>query len=144
LTLVTSNFQQLITSDLCIKELTRPDGEWLKSLGVLAKELDDVSVLTSYIKQYPKIHRPDAALLPISLEEKALLLTGDPDLREAAEREGIEVHGPLWLLDLLVSEKILGELDAADSLEQMLRMGSRLPSDECAKRIERWRKPGVT
>ena len=66
------------------------------------------------------------------------LVTGDRHLREAAEKEGVEVSGVLWLLDEMVAVSVIGEQDVARGLQAMINCGARLPHDECQKRLLRW------
>ncbi len=55
------------------------------------------------------------------------LLTGDGKLRKQAQKDGLQVHGALWLLDLMVDCQVVGLQQAADALEDMLMRGARLP-----------------
>lgn len=67
------------------------------------------------------------------------LLTGDGKLRRQAIRDGLQVHGALWLLDLMVEHQILNVTDAATALEHMLTDGARLPASECQIRLLDWK-----
>ncbi|MBE0467410.1 MAG: DUF3368 domain-containing protein [Candidatus Desulforudis sp.] len=66
------------------------------------------------------------------------MLTGDKDLRTAAQDEGIVVHGTLWVLDQLVEQHAAPPHEIAAALKRMLQKGSRLPRLECEKRLRRW------
>lgn len=66
------------------------------------------------------------------------LLTGDGRLRKQAERDNLEVHGALWLLDQLVEHSIVEAHHAADSLRQMLHHGARFPHDAYQVRLATW------
>jgi len=82
----------------------------------------------------------DASVLHIASSRQAILLAGDKVLRRCAKEQGIEVHGLLWVLDLLVSRGKLLPGVAADRLEQLTRQGTtRLPDTECRQRIKKWR-----
>jgi predicted nucleic acid-binding protein len=72
--------------------------------------------------------------------QKAILLTGDRHLTEAANREGVATHGTLWVLDEMVRLGIVARGKAAQALEQMLERGSRLPQAGCEKRLQQWRE----
>lgn len=65
-----------------------------------------------------------------------MLLTGDGSLREAAEREGVQVHGTIWLLDLMIEHDIIDKQERAASLKHMIESGSRLPCEEIRDRLE--------
>jgi hypothetical protein len=67
------------------------------------------------------------------------LVTGDGPLRKTASADGVDVKGILFILDELVRNELLQPNIAADKLEHLLVIGSRLPKNECNKRIEEWR-----
>lgn len=48
------------------------------------------------------------------------LLTGDGKLRRQAQKEGIQVRGALWLLDLMTEHHTITSSVAAQALENML------------------------
>ncbi len=82
----------------------------------------------------------DASVLFLSSARETVLLTSDKVLRRCATERGIEVHGLLWSLDLLVSRGKILPGAAADRLEQMAALGTgRLPEKECRQRIRKWR-----
>ena len=66
------------------------------------------------------------------------LVTGDRHLREAAEAEGVQVSGLLWLLDQLVETALIGKRTARRSLQAIRDRGARLPEDECERRMLEW------
>ncbi|MHB8995211.1 MAG: PIN domain-containing protein [Armatimonadota bacterium] len=80
----------------------------------------------------------DLYALLLALEQRWGLLTGDRELREAAEGHGLEVHGLLWVLDELVDAELLAMRAAARALQRILDDGARLPADECDKRLLHW------
>ena len=82
----------------------------------------------------------DLAALIVARENGAILLTGDRRLSELAAQQNLEAHGVLWLLDLMVAQKVLTGHEAADGLEAISRMGARLPPSECQQRLRLWRK----
>jgi predicted nucleic acid-binding protein len=82
----------------------------------------------------------DLLALSYSKIEGHVLLTNDKSLRSAAKTENVPFHGVLWLLDELVSENVLSGADAMVALNKMRDTGSRLPAEECEKRIRRWSK----
>jgi predicted nucleic acid-binding protein len=83
----------------------------------------------------------DVSVLFLCLKTGAILLTGDGLLRRNAMERGIEVHGVLWVLDTLIARSAISPQVAADRLETLLERGiSRLPMEECKKRLTKWRK----
>ena len=55
------------------------------------------------------------------------LLTGDKDLRAAAENEAVVVMGTVWLLKQLVILQLITGDEARNSLTLMKNAGRRLP-----------------
>lgn len=104
---------------------------------------DQVLEAADLISQNPSTSMPDLFAYLAAREQSAILLTGDSRLREFAEANGINVHGVLWILDLIVQYEILLPLRAAQVLKQILDCGSFLPADACAQRLKDWEAPGA-
>lgn len=83
----------------------------------------------------------DVSCYLLAQETGRPLLTGDGKLRRQAHKDGLQVYGALWLLDLMVMHQVVEPLQAANALEDMLLRGARLPSGECETRLLQWRKP---
>jgi hypothetical protein len=85
----------------------------------------------------------DASVLFLAIREKAILLSGDKQLRKKARLRTVAVHGTLWIMDQLVGEDKLPAAVAADRLEALIERTGKgrryLPIDECEIRIRRWR-----
>jgi len=105
-------------------------------LGGLPPEA--VSLAERFASQHWKPQSPDLFALAMAKLEEAVLVTGDKDLREAAEAEEIEVHGTLWLMEAMVKQKVLTARRAHSSLRRMLKSDRRLPEGECRKLLRRW------
>ncbi len=129
--------QELIAPDVVIEELHTPDGEDLVDLGLRVMELSGSQVLMvlDLAERYARPSRQDLFALVLSREIEAILLTGDGSLREAAEREGVQVHGTIWLLDQMVEHEIIDKQERAASLKLMVESGSRLPWEEIKARL---------
>lgn len=113
----------------------------LAEKGLQLIELSPSEILDLYnLKQaQPCTSLPDIASYVAAIKINGILLTGDKALRSFAE-ERLEVHGLLWVIDLFVHYQILTPEDASICLELMLRdPNTRLPKDECTKRINKWR-----
>jgi predicted nucleic acid-binding protein len=85
-----------------------------------------------------RVSLPDASAYWLAHTLGAILLSGDSVVRKGAMREGIEVRGVLWVLDLLVEKAALPPTEAAARLQEMLKNNSFLPYAECSARIRRW------
>lgn len=81
----------------------------------------------------------DMACLHLAEDRDMILVSGDGLLRKRAESRGIEVHGTLWLMELMVERETLLPLAAADKLEHLLSKGRRLPEVDCQRLLAQWR-----
>lgn len=80
----------------------------------------------------------DCLALAIAKFRGIVLLTGDRRLRQTAEKEGVMVHGSLWIFDeLLRCERITADEYKHFMLELKKHNGDRirLPESEIDKRI---------
>lgn len=136
---VLDNVPGLYMADLVLHELKRaPSPERLISGGVGAVRLSGVQVAAVYAlaQTNPSISWQDAASLIAAEAMGAILLTGDSRLRSAAIQRGTEVHGTLWLLEMLVDAHSLDPKLGRDSLHKMLDGGSRFPRRD-VERLDR-------
>lgn len=91
-------------------------------------------------EKYRRLSVPDLSVLVLAKEQKMPLITGDKDLKKASFHEKVTCYGVLWILDIMVSEKIVAGKRAVDALSLMRNRGRYLPEDECIKRINIWGK----
>ena len=127
------------------EEVFTPDTGLLLRLGIQVSGLTGAqltALIDTLAGRYPRASLRDLSSLILARDEGSVLVTGDKALRKAAEKEGVEVHGVLWVLDRLVSEAGLLPVEAARSLRLMLRGGARLPKVEVEKRLREWEGDG--
>jgi predicted nucleic acid-binding protein len=120
------------------REIKTSGGPDLLAMGlkVLALEPDGVALAQDYSSIERRLSLPDAMALALAKVGGHVLLAGDASLRALAEREGVESHGVLWVLDQLEAEGVL----ANDELSASLTIISehprcRLPKEEIRKRL---------
>lgn len=99
--------------------------EW--GLVIRALDGDEIEAVIDLGSTYARPSRTDLATLVVADNENGILVTGDAALRDAAEGEGIEVHGTLWIVDALVAQEIVRKREAARSLQLMMDGDRRLP-----------------
>jgi predicted nucleic acid-binding protein len=130
-----------LAPDVIVRELSTTVRRELSACGLQEIELSPEQILevARVAALYPALSDPDLFALALARSLKVGLLTGDRRLRDAADREGIAVHGLLWLLDQLVNRQITSPLEAAAALERMISRGARLPEVEVEQRLHRWR-----
>ncbi|MBN2569842.1 MAG: DUF3368 domain-containing protein [Deltaproteobacteria bacterium] len=131
---------RFITTDFIYEELKQPAGADLISLGLETQSLgpDLVLEMVEMIQNYPRPSRIDISGLVLARHLKVPLLSGDGELRKATGREGIKLHGTLFLLDKMVEHRLITPTEAAQALSRMLLCRSRLPEKECTKRFDAW------
>jgi len=131
----------LLIPDLTFDELLTPDTTLLVELGLqirglTGKQLAEVQGVLA--ARYPKPSVVDLTSLVLARDFSVVLLTGDSKLRAAAEAEGVDAHGVLWLLDRMLAANVLAPAEASRSLRLILHAGARLPSDEVDTRLGDW------
>jgi predicted nucleic acid-binding protein len=128
------------TADAVGRELLQPPVEVFLDAGLRLVPLTGSQVLevARLSEQHLQPSAADLSALVVARASGAILLTGDRALRRAAEREGVEVHGILWLLDMLVETDALTPENAAGALHKMLVAGARLPAAETRARLDGW------
>jgi predicted nucleic acid-binding protein len=120
-------------------ELKERHSELLEA-GLKVKSLTPESVKkTEFLtEQYPRPSMMDHSALALAIQEKCLLLTGDKDLRIAAKKEGIRVHGTIWIVEQLLNQKLIELQKARNCFDKMKAKGSRLPWADAEKLLNEW------
>jgi len=124
------------------EELEAAHAERLLRLGLQKRELtgDQVEEVVVLAQRYLGPSRADLFCLVLAKAEHATLVTSDKSLREAAEQEGIPVHGTLWILDFLVRNDLVHRQQAAAALRRMVENNRWLPQEAVAERLRQWRR----
>jgi hypothetical protein len=129
-----------LSPDVILEELLVPPGRDLLAMGLEKQSLSGAQVLAvvEMVAKHRAPSRNDLFALVLAKAEGGTLLTSDRNLRKAAEREGVLVHGVLWLLDLMIHRKIITKPEAAAATRRMQESGSRLPEREVKERLRKW------
>lgn len=133
---------EFVVTDFVYRELGQPDGAELQQLGltVLPLEAESIQALFGLRVELNNSSLADVSCYYLASAHDWTLLTGDGALRTAGIRNGMTVHGVLWLLDELEEHALVTPEGLADALESMCRHGARLPVAECERRIRKWRE----
>ncbi len=134
---------EIIIPDLIVaEELQSIEVQQLFNWGVRVQGLSPSQVIEVYtLAQFHRsVSVKDLFAFVLARDLDATLLTGDGALRRFAEREGVSVHGTLWVLEGMVNLGYLEPVDALASLERILVAGSRLPEREIQRLRQRWRR----
>ena len=125
------------------RELKHWNGPALEPLGlkVLVLDADGVTLAQTYRSREPKLSLPDAFALALAKTGGLILLAGDASLRHLAERENVECHGVLWVLDALEEQEVLRPLQLLNALTKIAgHPRCRLPPVETQRRLDRYRR----
>lgn len=130
----------LIPEPIATTEFRPADLREATRVGVVIEPLspEELAAAAALTVVYRRPSANDLAALALAESRGAVLLTGDGPLRDIAHAESAAVHGVLWLLDALVAAAILKRAAASAALQAMLADGSRLPGDECRRRLRAW------
>ena len=132
-----------LLSDLTMEdEVLRPES---LSNDLVELGLEIVEVTTEIFKEadhlaekYRHTSLYDCIALSIAKTKKCTLLTGDKNLRKAAQEEGVAIIGTLGILDRLQDENLIGKEEYQKCLQKLSDNNGekiRLPEEELNKRI---------
>ena len=97
---------------------------------------DGVARVMAFSVRYPALSTNDCFALALAQIEGDALLTGDQNLRKAAQLEHVVVHGVLWLCDLLLEHGAVSKATLRIVLEEWdADPLVWLPRDELQSRI---------
>jgi predicted nucleic acid-binding protein len=136
---------EIAVPDILFESELRARHSHLLEAGLTIKSLtaESVKKTESLIQQYPRPSFMDHSMLALALQEQCPLLTGDKDLRIAARKEGVEVHGTIWIIEELLNQKMIEQSQAKSSFEAMRVKGSRFPWGDVEKLLSKWELIGT-
>ncbi len=131
---------KLCCTDFVLYELNDFDHQYLIARGLQIVEIEEKSIkeLSDLTSAHNNSSLADVSCYFLAKKSGYPLLTGDGQLRKQATLDGLQVHGALWLLDLLVETKLISDAEAACGLNAMVTAGARLPGTECSRRLAAW------
>ena len=107
-------------------------------LKVLTQPPEAVDYVSQLRLRYRGPSINDLFALALAKNLGCVLLSGDGPLRTAANAEGVELHGTLWLVEALIDGRVIGVERVAAAYEAMRLDGSRLPWEEAQDQVRRW------
>jgi predicted nucleic acid-binding protein len=131
----------LVVPDLLYDyELAERNGNYLQSLGLVVVDLTptELAVAQELKNSRVGLSLPDCFALACAQRAGHALATGDQNLRKAAVERGVEVHGVLWLLDLLADAGVPRETLAQGLMAIRDHPKCQLPKGEMESRIDAW------
>ncbi|HEY3315305.1 MAG TPA: hypothetical protein VGL40_08550 [Bacillota bacterium] len=136
----------LSTTDFVNNELTNPLRLQVRRLGIhiVRHTPSQVEGFSKLLESDRGMSMADASVLVLAQRLGAVLVTGDRPLKNAAKKNGVTVHGTLWVLDVLVSAGAVSAGKAIEAVRATLKAGSRLPAVECQRMIRSWAAKSLT
>lgn len=124
---------------LYIEELAHQYGA-LPGMGlrVLSQPPESVEFVAQMRTRYRGPSTNDLFALALARALGCALLSGDRPLRLAADAEGVQVHGTLWLVEAMRQANLITTPRMAAAYEGMRQDGSRLPWEAIRAQIRRW------
>ena len=135
---------EIHTTDLVLSEVIEPDPSTIEyfikkgKLRVKGFTYNEMLVLNKLVLKNKGLSPQDCSCIYLSQELPAILLTGDNQLRKAARKYKVDVHGILWLLDQLIFQKVISPKATIKKLDELRKTNIRLPKNECNKCIKKW------
>lgn len=129
-----------VSTEFVVDELYHPLPAGLEARGLVVETLppEVIETLFGLMAEHSNSSLADVSCYLVARTRGMPLLTGDGRLRKQAVKDGVQVHGALWLLDQLVAHQIIAAPHAAAALQAMLDAGARLPQADCAHRFTVW------
>jgi hypothetical protein len=124
------------------RELGNYGGAALIRLGLRIEELTpaELAAAQNVRRARPKLSVPDAYAYALASARGWTLLTGDGELRAAAQAAAIPYFGVLWVCDQLFDGQIVAATIVVDGLEAIAKHPRcRLPRTEIQARLARYR-----
>lgn len=118
-----------IVPDILYDQELKRDHNNLLAIGLGVKALSSESIIYSMelMSKYEKPGRNDLFALSLAKQESCPLITGDQDLRTAAEKEAVILHGTIWIIDQLIINGLVTVEEARSIYEEMKVKKRRLP-----------------
>lgn len=136
---------KISTPDVLFAEEMEEQHPGLPALGLALGELGEEAMghVQRLSQTYPGPSRYDcmALALALALQEACPLLSGDRALRQAADQEGVEVHGTVWTVEQMLIHGLLDADAARQAFNAMRRTARRLPWVEAEAMIKRICEP---
>lgn len=135
---------EICTTDFVVNEILRLEqAEQIqnfirsKQLTVFSFSSDEIDEVVN-LKTKRMLRRiADKSVLWKALQLKCHLLTGDKSLRSEADENGLEVHGIIWVVMMIVEENLLSAEKGIKLYEKLKIVNDILPKEEIEKLIKK-------
>ncbi len=133
------------TTDFIIYELREEQVEVItekindKKITLNEANEEEYTEILEQMKERESLSLDDHSVYYYAKKLSATILTGDRAFRNFAEEKHIEVRGILWVLDEIITNELLNKTEMVSKLTCLMETNKRLPSDECERRLEKWK-----
>jgi len=86
------------------------------------------------------LSEPDKSVLFVAKNQNGMVISGDKLIRKWCQKNQIEVHGILWVLDKMNQAQLITSEEAIEKLETLLLFNFWLPINLANDLLEKWRK----
>lgn len=140
---------EFLTTSLILDELFEEQQEVLQpfidqnKLKVEEFSPEDLLEIAILQQTKAKLSEQDCSAFYQAKKRKATLVTSDNLLRKFAKNNSLDVHGHLWVFDLMVTQETISPAQASLKLRELIEKVNprlKLPSKECEKRFQDWGK----
>lgn len=103
----------------------------------------DLEIIRTVERSKPTLSQQDCSAYYQAKEKQGTLITSDNSLRKFAESKTVDVHGHLWIFDIMIEQQVLTAISASSKLQELteeINPRLRLPKLECDKRHKAWNK----
>lgn len=109
--------------------------KYIRSGKMTIHEYNYDEIIVIY-EQKKSLSPSDCSIYKLSLDLKAILLTGDKPLKIFSELSKIEVRGIVWLIDEMHGNNIIDKVEYKEKLKELKGLSERLPIDEIDRRLK--------
>lgn len=135
---------EICTTDFVINEILESEQKeqieiFIRSKKLIVFELSDADIEEVQSFKTKRFFKTliDKTVLWKAKQLSCPLLTGDAKLKNEAVEQGVTVHGSLWVIKMIVEQKIVSVEFGVQYLESLKIINDRLPLDEIDKLIKK-------
>ena len=114
---------------------------FIKNKKLIVKNISDKEALEMETMTFNKgLSEPDKSVLFVAKNQNGMVVSGDKLIRKWCQKNKIEVHGILWVLDEMNQAQLITSKEAIEKLETLLQLNFWLPTNAANELLEKWRK----
>lgn len=135
--------EKISTTDFIISEIEdEKEKEIIETLiqneKLIVKEFpqEEIQEIIKLRAATRKLSLQDCSVWYYAKKSKGTLLTGDKRLRQEVEKDNIDVHGILFVFELILKYQLISATEAISALKELSKINTRLPQDKIKDFIE--------